>query len=531
MRFRDADRSKPRVVILWVAFGCVAALSGSALAQLPKLIGTIQGEANTLLGWNIIPVGDQNGDGYDDILVEDWRDYPAPGIYRAKIFLGGLTVDTIPYMVISDSVFGGLSDFGDLNGDGFTDFSVGRWAGASRRAVVYWGGPSNDGSYDLKFGTSANRPIRRGVRGNDIDANGIDELIWPDYTNNCLDLFELAAKPDSVPYMCLKLPNLMAGYSFADLVVAGDLNGDGRTDLATNRMYPQTDSLNGQVYIYFGGPLFDTIPEFIITRPGTFAHNQDLWGERMACLDFNGDGYDDLYIGAEPSQDTTAFFYFGGPVFDTVPDMAILGKADVAAPAGDLNNDGYKDLIRGYPLPFAGDGWVDIFLGGPDADSLRDVRIHNTSIPGLHYEVGRSATGIGDFNGDGIDDFAFDCEGSLNQGIIYIYSGWSGSLDVGYDYDPILPDDFVLTQNYPNPFNATTQIKFGLPEKDQVRLAIYNVLGNEIRVFVDRELSGGTYGIEWDGKDKNGHAVASGVYLYKLTAGKAVRSRKMLLLK
>jgi hypothetical protein len=216
---------------------------------------------------------------------------------------------------------------------------------------------------------------------------------------------------------------------------------------------------------------------------------------------------------------------------DTLPDMTILGKADVVANAGDVDSDGYDDLIRGYPLPFSGAGWVDIFLGGPDADSLRDVRIHNDNIPGLQYEVGSSATGIGDFNGDGIDDFAFSAEGSLNEGIVFIYSGWSGSLGVDYDYDPILPNDFFLSQNYPNPFNATTQIQFGLPEKSLVRLSIYNILGGEIRVLMDRELSGGTYHVEWDGKDRNGRVAASGVYLYKLYAGNDVATRKMLLLK
>jgi len=501
-------------------------------AQLPDLIGVIQGEDNTLLGWEVIGVGDQNDDGYDDILVYDWRANPVPKVYRAKVYYGGPILDTVVDLTIGDSVYGGLANLGDLNADGYTDFALISATEGESRAAVYWGGISSDGVHDLWYGTSAFRPVGSGVRGCDVDVNGSDELIWRDYGNISFGLFQTGLQPDSSPYLRVRPPNPPPGYSFADQVVGGDFNGDGRKDIAANRRYDESSGLNGQVYMYFGGPAFDTLPDLVITRPGAFAMHQNYWGDRMACVgDYNGDGYDDLYVGAHPSSDTTAYIYFGGPGLDTLSDIIIPGKADFVAPAGDVNDDGYDDFIRGYPLPYSGAGYVEIFLGGPEADSVWDVRIHNLSIPGLQYEVGRSCTGIGDFNGDGIDDFAFSAEGSSNEGLVYIYAGWSGSLDVEYEYDPIFPEDYTLSQNYPNPFNASTRIEFGLPLRSHVLLTVYNILGKEVRVLVEDELSGGSYRVEWDGRDDRGNPVASGVYLYELKAGETVHSRKMVLLK
>jgi hypothetical protein len=94
-----------------------------------------------------------------------------------------------------------------------------------------------------------------------------------------------------------------------------------------------------------------------------------------------------------------------------------------------------------------------------------------------------------------------------------------------------LPVGFALEQNYPNPFNPMTTIAFELPVASKVHLAIYNLLGQEVRVLADRPLRAGTHEITWDGKVSNGHQAPSGIYLYRLTAGQYSQSRKMLLLK
>jgi hypothetical protein len=104
--------------------------------------------------------------------------------------------------------------------------------------------------------------------------------------------------------------------------------------------------------------------------------------------------------------------------------------------------------------------------------------------------------------------------------------------DVGDGGEPqTLPADFTLGNAYPNPFNPTTTISFDLPRREHARLVIIDVLGREVRTLVDRELSAGSYRVDWDGKDNLGRPVATGVYLYRLTAGSFSESKKMILVK
>ena len=99
------------------------------------------------------------------------------------------------------------------------------------------------------------------------------------------------------------------------------------------------------------------------------------------------------------------------------------------------------------------------------------------------------------------------------------------------DKDINLPNDFVLEQNYPNPFNPSTTFRYYLKEKGSVKLAIYDLLGQKIKVLVDEHQDQGMKDITWDGRDLRGNPVASGIYIYRLEAGHFVQSRKMILLK
>jgi hypothetical protein len=94
-----------------------------------------------------------------------------------------------------------------------------------------------------------------------------------------------------------------------------------------------------------------------------------------------------------------------------------------------------------------------------------------------------------------------------------------------------LPESITLAQNYPNPFNAVTRLAFSLESRQTVNVAVYNVLGRKVKILADGEFSAGEHWLTWDGTDKNGRNVASGVYLYRLQAVPAVQSRKMMLLK
>lgn len=96
-----------------------------------------------------------------------------------------------------------------------------------------------------------------------------------------------------------------------------------------------------------------------------------------------------------------------------------------------------------------------------------------------------------------------------------------------------LPTDFELNQNYPNPFNPKTVIIYSLNRASEgdVRLRIYNILGQEIKILVNTPQEAGTYQVEWDGTDKDGQRVGSGIYFYRLQSGDRSIARKMILLK
>lgn len=94
-----------------------------------------------------------------------------------------------------------------------------------------------------------------------------------------------------------------------------------------------------------------------------------------------------------------------------------------------------------------------------------------------------------------------------------------------------LPGAFALAQNYPNPFNPTTTIPFEVAETARVTIRVYDVVGREVAVLVDREFAPGRYRATWDGRDRGGQAVASGVYLYRMQAGTFARTLTLTLIK
>jgi hypothetical protein len=94
-----------------------------------------------------------------------------------------------------------------------------------------------------------------------------------------------------------------------------------------------------------------------------------------------------------------------------------------------------------------------------------------------------------------------------------------------------ITSSFSLWQNFPNPFNAETIIEYSLPKEDQVRLVVYNLLGQKVRTLLDERQTSGKKMVVWDGKNDGGEAVASGIYFCRIEAGELAQTKKMLLLK
>mgnify|MGYP001224916377 FL=1 len=105
----------------------------------------------------------------------------------------------------------------------------------------------------------------------------------------------------------------------------------------------------------------------------------------------------------------------------------------------------------------------------------------------------------------------------------------AGSADVSHE--ELQPSEFSLMQNYPNPFNSGTTISYILPERSDVQIIIYSLLGHPVRTLVNNNSHSGFHTVSWDGKDSSGDTVSGGIYLYRIRTANFTAVRKMLLLK
>ena len=184
---------------------------------------------------------------------------------------------------------------------------------------------------------------------------------------------------------------------------------------------------------------------------------------------------------------------------------------------------------------------LEHYATASDADTTK-VRSFQQLTPGLTYPLcmGASATRLAyqAFSTNGTADFSIviDQNGIIQYrgngvDVSAITSVIDGLLVMDITKPQQVPDQFLLEQNYPNPFNPSTTIRYSLPELSDVRLTIYNILGQQVRVLVNETQSAGVYTIQWNGHDAIGRQVATGVYLYRLQAGKHVAVRKMIFAK
>jgi hypothetical protein len=100
------------------------------------------------------------------------------------------------------------------------------------------------------------------------------------------------------------------------------------------------------------------------------------------------------------------------------------------------------------------------------------------------------------------------------------------SVEIDLGSTPAIPTVYSLAQNYPNPFNPTTEIKFALPEDQQVQIKIYDIIGKVVDVLIDRKMKAGYHEVEY-----NAQNISSGVYFYRMKAGEFVNVKKMVVLK
>lgn len=124
-------------------------------------------------------------------------------------------------------------------------------------------------------------------------------------------------------------------------------------------------------------------------------------------------------------------------------------------------------------------------------------------------------------------DFVLSGGSLVTGGVAYIDDlDFSGINDIEVIDNGQMPNQFELKQNYPNPFNPATNIEFSIPKSADVKLVVYNQLGQTVATLVNEHLSAGTYSADW-----NAEGLPSGIYYYRINAGDFSKTMKLMLMK
>ena len=197
--------------------------------------------------------------------------------------------------------------------------------------------------------------------------------------------------------------------------------------------------------------------------------------------------------------------------------------------------------VRGYGLSVAYDHEALDFVETRVVDNPlgEAVLAHPQSVVSEDGEVSIAAFGETVADGEIEIGLVFMPTREIEEGYIEIYGGGlqDGSYGLNRMTTPVeirietRPEVYALENNYPNPFNPETTIRYQLPEAGEVTLEVYNMLGQVVRTLVEREFqSAGRYLYKWDAADDNGRSLSSGVYFYRITAGREFQSHKRMLL-
>ncbi|MDD5764635.1 MAG: T9SS type A sorting domain-containing protein [Candidatus Marinimicrobia bacterium] len=187
--------------------------------------------------------------------------------------------------------------------------------------------------------------------------------------------------------------------------------------------------------------------------------------------------------------------------------------------------------------PVSADGWVNAVVAVPGTSRIMAFcdygEVFYTDNLGDSWTPVPVASALSgnDFLGAVVADndfgYFFTYQGNVAR---YTNQSAGSAIDPGSNHITSL-DNFRLQQNYPNPFNATTNIVFDVPSEKVVTLTIYDLLGKEVVTLVNKKLSTGTYTITWNGLDRNGSAMSTGVYLYAVKNGNVTKVKRMTMVK
>ena len=447
---------------------------GSASGLSPTADWTAESDQDSAwFGWSSVgTAGDVNGDGYSDVIIgahlydNGEFDEGAAFVYQGSA--GGLstTADWTADSDYSGAWFGSsVATAGDVNGDGYADVIVGAhgygspemWEG---RAFVYYGSP---GGLSLAADWTAESNQAEAYFGHsvatagDVNGDGYADVIVgaPNYYDNGqtyegwafvyhgsasgLDLG--GARPTGDPNNAdwtaeSDQANAEFGHSVA---TAGDVNGDGYADVIVGaRFYDNGQTNEGRAYVYHGSP------GGLSTTAGWTAESDQvnaMFGECVATAgDVNGDGYADVIVGAYnfdngQTNEGRAFVYHGSAAglsttadWTAESDQAETYFGTALATAGDVNGDGYADVIVG--AHYYDNGQVDegrAFVYHGSATGLSATADWTVESDQAYAYLGNCVATAGDVNGDGYADVIVGVfwynTGRANEGRALVYHG------------------------------------------------------------------------------------------------------------
>jgi hypothetical protein len=463
------------------------------------------------LGVSVSIAGDVNDDGFDDLLTGA-RGHDTPGIQsgRAYLFLGPRSGSLLPTQ--AEATFTGLEfeelgwsvhSGGDLNDDGFADVVLG--------APQF--GDTNNFSLGRAYVFSG--PVT-GIHA----STSADAIITGEFVNDTLG---------------------------SSVAIVRDVNGDGIDDVVAGAPHGPIVFVDpGRAYVFFG-PVTGSVSAANADVILTGETDNDLFGTSVASAgDVNNDGVGDLLIGAEQTFNSGPgkAYLFLGPIVppatsSTTPTATFIGEVaqdafgHSVASAGDVNGDGFDDVLIGAYNNGAGGGSAGrayVFFGplqgtinAADADLVLTGGTSGDSF-------GRGVACVGDQDGDLRDDILVGATQTSDgdPGLAHVFLG--GALATSA---PIVASSggVWLGPAFPNPARGLVTFSARLAREGWARLRVVDVSGRRVRTQTSHTLGAGAHHLVWDGRDESGRRVGSGVYFVQLYAGGSSSTRAVTIIR